>query len=287
MVQKSQPRFRLFEGDCIQGMRDKVDPASVDICVTSPPYNLRVQYRSYHDDKDWDQYLDWIEAWAAELKIRLKGDGSLFLNVGGTPSAPLLPFAVIERLVTTKKLFKLQNTIHWIKSIAVPDGESDSERQIGHYKPINSDRFINDCHEYVFHLTPKGNTPLDRKAVGVPYSHKSNIARWSHTNGDDVKCKGNTWFIPYKTIANRAKDRPHPATFPTELAAQCIQLHGKNGSSVVMDTFLGIGHAAFAALECNVAEFIGFEIDKEYIRVAAEELRALGATSLVAQSLQG
>src|SRR5439155_8892861 len=114
----------------------------------------------------------------------------------------------------------LQNTILWIKSISI---ERDLETlSYGHFKPINSSRFLNECHEYVFHFTLSGSVPLDRIAIGVPYADKTNIARWSHTGGQDKRCRGNTWFIPYKTIRRRAKERPHPATFPTELAAKCV-----------------------------------------------------------------
>ena len=87
----------------------------------------------------------------------------------------------------------------------------------GHFKPISSQRFLNDCHEYIFHFTKSGRVEIDRLALGVPYQDKSNIARWSHTSGRDRRCRGNTWFIPYETIQSRQKERPHPATFPVEL----------------------------------------------------------------------
>ena len=80
------------------------------------------------------------------------------------------------------KLFVLQNTIHWIKSITIDESDGSSISR-GHFKPISSPRFLNDCHEYVFHLTPTGRTPIDRLALGVPYADKSNIARWGHTGG--------------------------------------------------------------------------------------------------------
>src|SRR5207248_11476733 len=92
----------------------------------------------------------------------------------------------------------------------------------GHFKPSTSRRFLNDCQEYIFHLTPEGKTPLERLALGVPYQDKTNIARWSHTHGRDRRCRGNTWFIPYETIQRREKERPHPATFPVQLAEGCI-----------------------------------------------------------------
>jgi site-specific DNA-methyltransferase (adenine-specific) len=167
------------------------------------------------------------------------------------------------------KFFELQNTIHWIKAISIE--RETGVMSYGHFKPINSPRFVNDCHEYVFHFTPEGKSKIDRLAVGVPYMDKTNIQRWSHTNGRDKRCRGNTWFVPYKTIQQRAKQRPHPATFPVELASKCIRLHGKPNATV-LDPFLGIGHSAIAAKECAdlVERFIGFEIDEEYLKIAAE-----------------
>jgi site-specific DNA-methyltransferase (adenine-specific) len=247
---------------------EKLAARSVDVVVTSPPYNIGVGYSSYDDNREKPDYLDWCEEWGKQIARVLKPAGSFFLNLGNTSCNPLFAFEVAVRM---KELFALQNTIHWIKSIAI---ERDSETfSYGHFKPINSSRFLNDCHEYVFHFTPHGETRLDRLAIGVPYTDKTNIARWSHTGGRDKRCRGNTWFIPYKTIQSRDKQRPHPATFPTELASKCIRLTGRK-NSVVLDPFLGIGHSAFAAKECSdmVAAFKGFDIDEEYVRVAAELL---------------
>jgi site-specific DNA-methyltransferase (adenine-specific) len=243
---------------------------SVDVVVTSPPYNIGIAYGSYEDNKAPADYLTWCNEWAGEVRRVLKPDGSFFLNLGNSSANPFFAFEVATEI---KKLFALQNTIHWIKSISIDhDGETTS---YGHFKPINSPRFLNDCQEYVFHFTVEGRTPVDRLAIGVPYADKSNIRRWSHTGGRDKRCRGNTWFIPYKTILVRAKDRPHPATFPSELAVKCIRLHGKK-DCVVLDPFLGIGHSALAAKECPdlVAEFIGFEIDEEYVNVARRVVAA-------------
>ncbi len=125
-------------------------------------------------------------------------------------------------------------------------------RSFGHFKPINSPRFLNDCHEYVFHFTKSGRVELNRLALGVPYQDKSNIARWSHTRGKDLRCRGNTWFVPYETIQSREKERPHPATFPVQLAEWCIKLHGASRVRTMLDPFLGIGNSAVAAQRCGV-----------------------------------
>jgi site-specific DNA-methyltransferase (adenine-specific) len=244
--------------------------ASIDLVVTSPPYNLGIVYGSYSDRQDREGYLDWCHQWAMQIRRLLKPSGSLFLNLGASPSNPLLPHELILRL---RDAFVLQNTIHWIKAITIEDEQGELVSR-GHFKPISSPRYLNDCHEYIFHLTPEGRTPIDRLALGVPYADKSNIARWSHTGGSDRRCRGNTWFVPYKTIGRRKKDRPHPATFPVELAAKCIRLHGLRDDLVMLDPFLGIGNSALAARECGVAKFIGLEIDRTYLTEAKRRIAA-------------
>ena len=238
--------------------------ASVDLIVTSPPYNLGITYGKYSDRQDRGSYLEWFASWAEAAQRVLKPDSSLFLNLGAAPSNPLLPHELVLQLRGT---FVLQNTIHWIKAITVEDDNGAAVSR-GHFKPISSPRYLNDCHEYVFHLTPEGRTPIDRLALGVPYADKSNIARWGHTEGRDRRCRGNTWFVPYQTIKSRDKQRPHPATFPVELAEKCIKLHGLKRVLTMLDPFLGIGNSAVAAQRCGVPRFVGFEIDETYLAEA-------------------
>jgi site-specific DNA-methyltransferase (adenine-specific) len=259
--------FTLTHCDCVPGMA-RLPADSVDVVVTSPPYNLGIKYGKYDDHQVRDAYLKWSLEWAAQVQRVLKDKGSFFLNVGAAPSNPLLPHQLILEMC---KLFTLQNSFHWIKSITV-ETRAGEQISVGHFKPISSHRYVTDCHEYIFHLTKTGNTSLDRLSIGVPYADKSNIKRWGHTNGHDKRCRGNNWFVPYKTIRNREEQRPHPATFPVELAEQCIKLHGCGSGLVVMDPFLGIGHSAVAAKKCGVARFIGFEIDGEYLAEARTAL---------------
>jgi site-specific DNA-methyltransferase (adenine-specific) len=284
-------KFDLRQQDCIEGMSRLADE-SVDLVVTSPPYNLGISYRKYFDRQDRRSYLDWCGEWAEQICRVLKSNGSFFLNVGAAPSNPMLPHEIV---MTLREFFMLQNTIHWIKSITIEDHcslrpagdvrrrdqadakdashrESATVRSFGHFKPINSKRFLNDCHEYVFHFTKSGRVELNRLALGVPYQDKSNIARWSHTDGNDLRCRGNTWFVPYETIQSRERERPHPATFPVQLAEWSIKLHGVSRVRTMLDPFLGIGNSAVAAQCCNVKKFIGFEIDDAYLGEAKRRI---------------
>jgi site-specific DNA-methyltransferase (adenine-specific) len=256
-------KFDLRLQECAAGMA-ALPATGVDLVVTSPPYNLGVRYSKYSDWQDRQSYLQWCASWSEEIRRVLKPSGSFFLNVGAAPSNPMLPHEIVFQL---RHLFVLQNTIHWIKSIAI------EERTFGHFKPISSRRFLNDCHEYIFHFTKTGRVDIDRLAIGVPYQDKSNISRWSHTRGSDLRCRGNTWFIPYETIQSRAKERPHPATFPVQLAEWCIKLHGVSRVETVLDPFLGIGNSAVAAQRCGVKRFVGFEIDETYLAEAKRRLQ--------------
>lgn len=264
MTDTKKLSIALYHGDCIQGMRRFVPDGSVDIVVTSPPYNLGTKYSSYDDNKPVQEYMAFLDLVVLEVRRVLAPGGSFFLNVGGKPTEPWLAMDV-ARLIRNRMI--LQNTIHWIKAISVDDAS------FGHYKPINSERFLNDTHEFVFHFTKDGNVPLDRLSIGVPYQDKSNITRWAGV-GEDKRCRGNVWFVPYETIQRRERDRPHPATFPPKLAEMCAKVHGLKPGGVVMDPFMGIGSTAIGVL--GLAErIIGFDIDLDYLHVAERRLSTL------------
>ncbi len=279
-------RIVLHQGDCIGGMRRLLAPDSVDVVVTSPPYNLGIAYGRYDDAVPRAQYLDWIEHWALAVRRVLRPAGSLFLNIGGKPADPWGPLDVLLRL---RPHFVLQNTLHWVKSIALdvdPQGTEASHGRaltVGHYKPINSTRYVNDCHEYVFHLTKTGAVPLDRLAIGVEYQDKSNVRRWRRARGDR-RCRGNTWFIPYETIQSRQRQRPHPATFPVRLPLMCIRLHGLERAQHVLDPFLGLGSTALACRALGI-RCTGFELDPSYWAVACQRVRSATAGSIAAGAL--
>jgi site-specific DNA-methyltransferase (adenine-specific) len=192
----------------------------------------------------------------------MKQDASFFLNISGSNSRPWLPFELIVRL---REMFVLQNHITWIKSITT---QQDS---VGHFKPLAGKRFLNHNHEHIFHLTLSGDVQLDRLAIGVPFKDKSNIARRGHAQ--DARCRGNTWFIPYRTVQTRAAKYNHPGTFPVDLPRWCIRLHGRT-DAVVLDPFAGTGTTLVAA-GLEGARGIGVDVDGAYVAVAAQRLAEL------------
>jgi site-specific DNA-methyltransferase (adenine-specific) len=265
---------KIYQEDCLHFMKKIIrNGVPVDVIVTSPPYNINKNYRSYVDKKERNEYLSWLSEIARTSYNILKNEASFFLNVSGAPSDSLLPLEVAKAFFDSG--YKLQNTIHWIKSISIEKEDlaktgsfSPSKNvSLGHFKPIISERFLNDFHEYIFHFTKDGDVKLAKLAIGVPYQDKTNIGRWKSSK-EDKRDRGNVWFIPYQTIR---KERPHPAIFPERLPYLCIKLHGIKKGMLVYDPFMGIGNTALACIQLNV-NFIGTEIDYGYIQSAKERI---------------
>jgi len=233
---------------------------SIDLFVTSPPYNIGVKYHEYHDNKEQSEYLDALGRIFSEVKRVLRPDGSVFLNIGSTNSNPWIAFEVGMRL---KELFLMQNRIIWVKSISVGDVT------YGHFKPINSPRFTNHTFEEIFHFTKDGRVKIDRLGIGVPYMDKGNLKR--RNNDVDLRCRGNCWFIPYETINSKTARGDHPAVFPEKLADWCIRLAGFDRETVVCDPFLGSGTTLIAARKLGI-NGIGIEMDSKYCRESYNRL---------------
>lgn len=261
-------RQQLLICDCLEAFADLPDE-SVDIVVTSPPYNIGLDYHAYNDSRSPSDYHAWLARVYAEVRRTLKPQGSFFLNLGAQSKDAWLS---IDAAQPAREFFELQNRIIWLKSVSV-NGDS-----VGHFKPINSQRFLNNLYEEVFHFTKHGDVPLDRLAIGVPFKHKSNIARWGHAV--DKRCRGNVWFIPYKTVQSKSERHDHPATFPVELVENCVRLQGFDSETLVLDPFVGTGTALLAAHRLGVRG-LGFEIDEKYAASAWERLLAETKASAV------
>jgi site-specific DNA-methyltransferase (adenine-specific) len=90
--------YNIFVADCIAGMKTLKDE-SIDLVVTSPPYNLGIKYTICNDKKTKQDYINWTKEWTVQVYRILHLDGSFFLNLSGSPSNPMMPFIIINELV--------------------------------------------------------------------------------------------------------------------------------------------------------------------------------------------
>ena len=265
--------YNFVLGDCIEELK-KLKDKSINIVVTSPPYNIGLKYHKYKDKKPREQYLEWIYDIFIELKRVLKDDGHIFLNMGYTNRDPWISMEVALKL---KDLLVLQNKITQVKSVSISDDKNDT---FGHFKPINSERYINVTNEDIYHFTKNDKIKINRKAVGVPYKWDCNLIdrktgkhRIDKKTGlpiENKRCKGNSWFIPYDTINSKEEKGNHPATFPEGLVEHCIKISDvKEG--VILDPFIGSGTTVRVAKKMtdNIDDYnlsgIGIDIDEKYI----------------------
>lgn len=264
--------LKLFHGDCVRGIEKYLKDKSIDVVVTSPPYNIGVKYNHYEDKMPREKYLKFMSDLGRVINRVLSDEGSFFINVGSKPTDPWIPLDVANAL---RSSFTLQNVITWVKSIAISKADVGNypniknDIAVGHFKPLPGDRFLNDCTEYIFHFTKEGNVKLDKLSIGVPYQDKTNIGRYAK---NDLRDRGNTWFIPYETIWDR-EQRPHPSTFPVKLPEMCIKLHGTKKDAVVLDPFVGIGSTAIAALRLGIS-FVGFDVDEKYLQFCIDRIES-------------
>lgn len=257
---------RLFCQDLIAGMLEHLEPGSIDVVITSPPYNQGIDYGVYQDHQTRCAYLEWCGAWAAGIKRVLAPAGSFFLNVGGRPTDPWLRHDVAREV---GKHLELQNELVWIKSLSVDDGPCR-----GHVKPLPSacKRFVNQAHEAVYHFTHTGQVPIDRLGNGVPFADQANRTRGNRGANGDLRDRGSTWFIPYDTIQNRDRDRKHPAVFPLGLPLKCLKHHGVSQIKTVLDPFMGVGTTGRAAQRLGLEAFYGFDLNPDYVAYAQKQL---------------
>jgi site-specific DNA-methyltransferase (adenine-specific) len=286
--------------DCLEGLK-QISDKTIDICITSPPYNLNINYGSYRDNKPREEYLSWLNEIFIEILRVLKDDGHFWLNVGYSNIDPWVGLDVAN---VARNSFVLQNNFTWVKSITIDD------TTYGNFKPINSQRFANTTWEHLFHFTKDGTVTCDKTAIGVDYMWDcnrdvmsrakgrlakkygfKNIVDFNNNATDEIKkqfesevsdkmsgkiapdkrCRGNTWFIPYEPISNRDRHRGgHPATFPIKLVEQAIRFSGIQ-QGILLDPFMGSGTSACAAINLGLS-YIGFEIDQSYLNFSEDRI---------------
>lgn len=210
---------------------DEIETNSMDVIITSPPYNRKKVYSDdqgeiYNDSKPLNEYFSFLTRVWRECYRVLKPTGIFFLNIGDSALDQGLSENVVE-LAQNAGFSRLQ-TIIWVKSFL---GK-------GHYTPTGGHRRLNNIWENIFLLVKdKKQYKINPRAVGIPYADKSNIGRYSD---DDLRDAGNIWLIPYIKTTGVTVKKGHEAPFPLELPYKCIKLSGKE-VKYILDPFVGTG----------------------------------------------
>lgn len=229
-----------------------VPDATVDLIVTSPPYNVDIPYASHHDELTYAAYLEFSEAWLRRCLAFLKDDGRLCLNIpldknkGGQQS-------VGADLTTIAKHvgYHYHATIVW--------NESNISRRTAWGSWMSAS-------------APYVIAPVE--LIVVLYKK-----HWKKTSGSKVSDIQRQEFLDWTngvwSFSGESKKRiGHPAPFPVELPTRCIKLFSFVGDTV-LDPFLGSGSTLVAAAR-NDRRGIGIEIDSGYCELARQRVEREG-----------
>ena len=226
-------------GDCIELM-NAMPVESIDLIVTSPPYNLRNSsgngmkngsggkwenaalingYNKSSDDMPHDKYVEWQRNCITAMMRVLKNDGAIFYNHKWR-----VQNGVMQDRHDIVEGFPVRQIIIWKRNGGINFNP-------GYFLPTYE----------VIYLICKPDFKLAPKANAM----------------------GDVWEIPQE------RNNPHPAPFPVELAQRCID---STTGKIILDPFIGSGSTAIAA-EASGREWIGIDVDKDYCKLARERIK--------------
>lgn len=226
---------------------NEIENSSIDLIVTSPPYNVDIQYNSHNDKISYSEYLEFSRKWLSRCFEWLKDDGRLCLNApldinkGGQQSVGADLTTIAKRIG-----FKYHSTIIW------NEGNISRRTAWGSWMSASAPYVIAPVELII--ILYKGYWKKENKRISD--ITKEEFIEW--TNG--------LW-----TFTGESKKRVgHPAPFPIELPKRCIKLFSYVGD-VVLDPFMGSGTTLIAS-SLNKRKAIGIEIDKEYCELSKRRL---------------
>lgn len=244
----------IYNIDCLQALK-KLPAEVVWLTVTSPPYNIG---KEYENPMVLDEYLDWCEAWIAEIYRITRSNGAFWLNLGYLSIPDRAKAIPIPYLLWDRIPFHLIQEIIWNYGAGVAGKKFFSPR---------NEKFlwyVKNPDDYTFNLDA-----IRDPNVKYPNQKKNGKIK-VNPNG---KNPTDVWQFPKVTSGkNRASTErtSHPAQFPMDVIERIIKA-SSNSREIVLDPFIGSGTTAEVALRLG-RPTVGFEIREDYCRIVADRL---------------
>ncbi len=247
-------RIVVFEGDCLN-LLTTIPSNSIQLVVTSPPYNLGKEYEKKLVLKD---YLEQQARVIEECFRVLKDSGSICWQVGNyVDNGAIIPLDTILYPIFHDLGMKMRNRIIW----HFEHGLHCSKRFSGRYETII---WFTKSDDYVFNLDP---VRVPQKYPGKKYFKGPKVGQLS--SNPLGKNPGDVWLIP-NVKSNHVEKTIHPCQFPVELIERLV-LSMTNEDDWVVDPFLGTGTTIVAAIR-HRRRGAGAEIFEKYIKIAHDRI---------------
>ena len=253
---------KIYNEDCIIGMK-KINNESVDIIICDPPYNIGKDFGNDSDKQTMDNYLSWCDCWISECLRILKPQGTLYI------------YGFSENLAFIRT--RITCNVRWL---------------IWHYtnKVTPTLHFWQRTHESIL-CCYKEKPIFNRDDVREPYTEtflknaagkvrKSTVGRFSNGDKETTYTAHEEGALPRDVIkvpalaggAGKKERVDHPTQKPLNLCDTLIKASfNKFSSTLLVVPFVGSGSECVSARKNNI-DFIGFEINNDYIHIANKRL---------------
>lgn len=252
---------KIYCGDCLEVMKD-IEDNSVDLVITSPPYDGLRTYKGYVFD---------FENIALELYRVIKIGGTMVWVVNDAVENGSETLTSFKQAIYFKEVagFNMHDTMIWEKpTFANPS--SNRYHQLFEYMFV-----LSKGKQKTFNpIKDKENKWSGKYPFGINTNRQKDgkMKAKKRTIVQQYGMRSNIWEIPTSAQENPCKSIEHPATFPKSLAHDNI-ISWSNEWDIVLDPFLGSGTTAVAAIRTG-RRFIGIEISPEYCKIAQKRIDA-------------
>lgn len=228
-----------------ENMKD-IPNNSLHLMITSPPYNVS---KEYDNDLSLNEYLNLLKNCFTETYRVLVDGGRACINIANIGRKPYIPLSDYVSKIMIEIGFNMRGEIIWNKSAGAGISTAWGSFQSA------SNPILRDVHEYIL-IFSKGNYKRERD------KEEKELRKDNITKEEFIEWTKSVWTMNTES----AKRIGHPAPFPEELPNRLIKLFSFT-NDIVIDPFMGSGTTAIAAIKNN-RNFVGYEINKEYINLA-------------------
>lgn len=226
---------------------------SVDLIVTSPPYNVG---KKYDDDLSIREYETLLSNVFTECYDKLATGGRACINIANIGRKPYIPLHLLIISIMLDIGYIMRGEIIWNKSAS-----GGTSCAWGSWQSA-SNPVLRDVHEYILVFCKDSFS-----------KRKVKDKRDTITRDDFLEWTKSVWTFPTES----AKKVGHPAPFPLELPHRLINLYTYEGD-LVLDPFCGSGTTCLAALQNN-RKYVGYDVEKEYVDLANERINSYKSQS--------
>lgn len=277
---------KIYKLDVLVGLK-QVDTDSCQSIIIDPPYNIGKDFGNNKDKRELNEYLDWCDEWINECTRVLKSNGTMFIY----GFSEILAYVFIRIPINKKWLiwhytnknvpsFKFWQRSHesiiccWKNSpifnldeVREPYTDGFLNGAAGKIRAGTNGRFGKKGKETVYNAHPNGALPRDVIKIPTLAGGAGISERW-------LLCQTCNKVYSSRQLKKHQTHKivQHPTQKPLALCDKLI-LSAKQKNGIVLVPFAGVGSECESARN-NGLDFIGFEINREYIRIAEERIKA-------------